>query len=56
MLIRPVMTRWTSHASATKRLCKLAVPLQSLVLEKYDEMLQTVDKTGQQPYQGESHL
>lgn len=48
MLIRPVMTRWTSHASATKHLCKLAVPLQTLVFEKHDEMLETIDKQDQE--------
>lgn len=41
--MRPVMTRWTSHVSATKVLCGLSVPLQTLVLEKRDKTLETID-------------
>ena len=43
ILIRPVMTQWTSHALATKRLLKLFISLQTLVIEKYHDMLETID-------------
>lgn len=39
VLIRPVMTRWTSHSAAATRLVQLSVPVQSLILEKKGELL-----------------
>ena len=42
ILVRPVMTRWTSHVYTTKALCGQSFPLQTLVLEKHDEMLETI--------------
>lgn len=38
-LIRPVVTRWTSHFVAAKRLLLLQIPLQTLVIEKRNEIL-----------------
>lgn len=42
VLIRPVLSRWTSHAAAAKRLVKLSIPFQSLVLRKREELLVSI--------------
>lgn len=42
VLIRPVLSRWTSHAAAAKRLIKLSIPLQPLVLRKREELLASI--------------
>ena len=39
VLVRPVMTRWTSHSAAVTHLVQFAVTVQSLVLEKKEELL-----------------
>lgn len=39
VLIRPIVTRWTSHSAAATRLIQLSVSVQSLILEKKEELL-----------------
>ena len=43
VIIRPVLSRWTSHAAAAKQFVKLSIPLQSLVLRKREELLAKIE-------------